>query len=77
MSENGVRKILVADNDEDVLVALEGILEEGGYATTTALSSAEACKLLSGGSFDVFLANVLCKSPCAGARRHGSSGRSA
>ena len=55
MSENGIRKILVADNDEDVLVALELVLEDGGYATTTALSSAEACKLLSEGRFDLLV----------------------
>ena len=30
MSDNDVRSILVADNDEDVLVALERALEDGG-----------------------------------------------
>jgi CheY-like chemotaxis protein len=55
MPEYHAGKILVADNDEDVLVALERVLEERGYATTVALSSAEACKLLSGGSFDLLV----------------------
>lgn len=55
MSDNDVRSILVADNDEEVLVALERVLEDGGYATTTVLSSVEACKLLSEGSFDLLV----------------------
>ena len=55
MSENGIIKILVADNDEDVLVALELVLEDGGYATTTVLSSAETCRLLSESSFDLLV----------------------
>jgi two-component system nitrogen regulation response regulator NtrX len=55
MSEHGVRKILVADNDEDVLVALERILEDGDYATTVALSAAETCKLLSEDRFDLLV----------------------
>ena len=55
MLENRARKILVADNDEDVLVALERILQDGGYDTTTVLSSAEAHKLLSVGKFDLLV----------------------
>lgn len=55
MRDYEVSKILVADNDEDVLVTLERILEDGGYATTTALSSAEAARLLSDGSFDLLV----------------------
>ncbi len=46
MSKYDARKILVADNDEDVLVALERVLEDDGYATTTAISSVETCELL-------------------------------
>jgi CheY-like chemotaxis protein len=55
MVENVTGKILVADNDEDVLLALERILEEKGYATTVAISSAEACKLLSESNFDLLV----------------------
>jgi len=54
-AENGARKILVADNDEDILVALERILEDDGYVTTTALSGAEVCLLLSGCRFDLLV----------------------
>ena len=55
MGGNPEGKILVADNDEDVLIALEGILEEKGYATTVTLSSAEACALLCQGGFDLLI----------------------
>ena len=55
MPKHDAGKILVADNDEDVLVALECVLEEKGYATTVALSGAETCKLLCEGSFDLLI----------------------
>ena len=55
MSGNGERKILVVDNDADILVELERILEDGGYSTTTALNSADAHKLLSRGNFDLLV----------------------
>jgi CheY-like chemotaxis protein len=55
MPGNDAGRILVADNDEDVLVALERALEERGYATTVALSGAEACRLLSAGGFDLLV----------------------
>lgn len=55
MPENRAGTILVVDNDEDVLIALERVLEEKGYATTLAVSGAEACKLLSEGSFDLLV----------------------
>ena len=48
-----LERILVADNDEDVLVALERTLEDRGYATATALSYAEASKLLAQARFDL------------------------
>jgi len=50
-----LRRILLADNDEDVLVALERTLEDGGYATTTALSHEEASKILSRSTFDLLV----------------------
>jgi DNA-binding NtrC family response regulator len=53
MPETRLRRILLADNDEDVLVALERTLEDGGYATVTAVSHAEASKLLSRDAFDL------------------------
>jgi CheY-like chemotaxis protein len=55
MPEYTAGRILVADNDEEVLVALERALEERGYATTVALSGAEACKLLAEGGFDLLV----------------------
>jgi two-component system, NtrC family, response regulator GlrR len=53
MPETRLRRILLADNDEDVLVALERALEDGGYATATALSHEEASKLVSRETFDL------------------------
>jgi CheY-like chemotaxis protein len=47
------QKILIADNDETVLIALEHILENGGYATCTALSHAEVAKLVGRENFDL------------------------
>src|SRR5215471_2547823 len=55
MNHHEETRILVADNDEDVLIALEGALEERGYATTVALSSAEVCALLDKGGFDLLI----------------------
>lgn len=55
MREDYAGTILVVDNDEDVLIALERVLEENGYATTLALSGAEARKLLSEESFDLLV----------------------
>ena len=46
MPERRPGKILVADNDEDILVALEHTLETEGYATSTALTHDEAKRLL-------------------------------
>jgi len=53
MQETRLRRILLADNNEDVLVALERALEDGGYATTAALSHEEASKLVSRKTFDL------------------------
>ena len=47
------QRILIADNDEDVLIALERVLENGGYATATALSHSAASRLLEEESFDL------------------------
>ena len=53
MLRNGGGRILIADNDEDVLIALERTLENGGYSTATAVNHDEARKLLSEHSFDL------------------------
>ena len=55
MNKKVTGKILVADNDEDVLIAMESVLEEKGYAISVALSSAEACALLCKGDFDLLI----------------------
>lgn len=53
MLNQGIRKVLIADNDEDVLVALEHALESGGYTTATALSQDQISKLLTEEEFDL------------------------
>jgi DNA-binding response OmpR family regulator len=55
MHKSAAGRILVADNDEDILIALESALENGGYATTVAWSGAEARKLLSEVNFDLLV----------------------
>jgi DNA-binding response OmpR family regulator len=49
---NGQAKILIVDNDEDVLIALERTLEDEGYPTATAANQEEASKLLSQSKFE-------------------------
>ena len=46
-------KILIADNDEDVLIAIEHALETSGYTTVTAFCHDEASKLFRDETFDL------------------------
>lgn len=55
MAPNERPKILIADDDEDILVALERALEDEGYATTTAVNHEEASNLLSQETFDLLV----------------------
>jgi DNA-binding response OmpR family regulator len=48
-------KILIVDDDEQVLIALERLLEEEGYSTATAWSAKEALALSARLSFDLLL----------------------
>lgn len=48
-------KILIVDDDEAVLIALEHILEGEGYRTVTAWSGREALHLAEDGQFDLVL----------------------
>ena len=48
-------KVLIVDNDEHVLVALERLLEDLGYATATAVDQREAFQLLSRDTFDLLV----------------------
>lgn len=49
------KKILIIDNDEDVLIALERVLEEQGYETTTAWDLPEGVGLMANSGFDLLL----------------------
>jgi DNA-binding response OmpR family regulator len=48
-------RILIVDDDEDVLIALERLLEGEGYATATAWSGKEALALSQESKFDLLL----------------------
>ncbi len=48
------KRILIIDNDEDVLIALEQMLESEGFETTTAWDMQEGLQALSSG-FDLLL----------------------
>jgi DNA-binding response OmpR family regulator len=48
-------RILIVDDDEDVLIALERLLEGEGYATATAWSGREALALSKASRFDLLL----------------------
>src|SRR5690348_16440019 len=49
------KKILLIDNDENVLIALERVLEEHGYDTTTAWDLPSAADLIATNEFDLLL----------------------
>lgn len=49
------KTILIVDDDEQVLIALERLLEDQGYNTTTVWSGREALQVLQSKSFDFVL----------------------
>ena len=55
MIEKKSGRILLADNDKDVLVALERTLENGGHTTVAVLSYEEASSMLSRTTFDLLV----------------------
>lgn len=48
-------RILIVDNDEEILVNLERVLEDQGYATATAINYQQALMLLSLRPFDLLV----------------------
>lgn len=55
MVHDELGKILIADNDEDVLLTLEHALEEAGYDTAVTVSGEVAFQVLSTGAFDLLV----------------------
>jgi len=51
------KKVLVADCHEEVLIALEKILEDAGFDTTTVWTARDALKLVDSQVFDLVLVN--------------------
>jgi CheY-like chemotaxis protein len=54
-AKKGLKRILIVDDDEHVLMALEALLAGEGYDTTTAWSGHEALELLGSKQFDLAL----------------------
>jgi CheY-like chemotaxis protein len=54
MARNPI-KILIVDDDQDVLIELEHLLEDEGYSTATAWSGEEALALSEKSQFDLLL----------------------
>jgi DNA-binding response OmpR family regulator len=50
-----MKTILIADDDQDVLIGLERALEDAGFSTTTAWGREEALRLSEGTRFDLLL----------------------
>jgi len=55
MQDSKLLRILIVDNDEEVLVAMERALEDEGYLTATAVNYEEASRLLSQESFHILV----------------------
>jgi DNA-binding response OmpR family regulator len=53
------KRILVVDDDENILSLERTILEQKGFAVTTAASGAEALKILGEQDFDLVLLDVM------------------
>lgn len=51
------KKVLIADCHEEVLIALEKMLEDAGFDTTTAWTASDALALMDSQVFDLLLVN--------------------
>lgn len=51
------KKVLVADCHPEVLIALEKLLEDAGFDTTTVWTAGDALRLVESQSFDLMLVN--------------------
>ena len=71
------KRILVVDDDENILSLERTILEQKGFDVTAAAGGAEALKLLAGQAFDLVLLDVCCRfgtgSPSAAKSRKTSA----
>jgi CheY-like chemotaxis protein len=54
-ASRGRPRVLVVDDDERMLIALQGLMEDAGYDTHTAWSGQEALRLLRQGHYDLVL----------------------
>jgi len=54
-----VKKILIVDDEEDILTSVKMLLESAGYKIKTAMSGKEALRILHKESFDLVLLDIL------------------
>src|ERR1700682_3132536 len=76
MGQDELGKILIADNDEDVLVEVERALADEGYDTAVTVSREGDFRALSPGAFDLlvlddYLSDQLCVQVLTHFRRTG------
>jgi CheY-like chemotaxis protein len=58
-------KVLVVDDEPDVLAVMSGVLERAGYETTTAPGPRQALEILTaGGEFDLVVTDVVMPDMC-------------
>jgi DNA-binding NtrC family response regulator len=57
MSEETKKLVLIADDDERMLISLEALLQDEGYETATAWGGRQALELLGSKEFDLVLLN--------------------
>ena len=71
------KKVLIVDDDEQVLMTLEALLEEAGYDTATAWGASEGQELLRARNFDVCLGRQLPAGPGFGSNAETVAARRA
>jgi CheY-like chemotaxis protein len=52
------RRVLIIDDEPDILSVLDAVLTDAGYVTTTASNGNEALKIVNGEKFDVILSDI-------------------
>lgn len=77
MNQSHRKRILIADNDEELLIALERILETKGYHTALAISYQQLTERIAQETFDLmvlddYLGDVECAQVLAECQRAGS-----
>jgi CheY-like chemotaxis protein len=59
MSKNGSKKIMVVDDNEDIIFMLQSVLEKNGYKVITAKSGEECLRKVEGAQPDLILMDIM------------------